>query len=475
MNLAVRRFILFFFSIATLTACEDPTGIGLNLQDDNQIGANYTDTLTINTGTVLLADSILSFRQERGLVGFMADPYLGTVRASYFTEVGLGGSDLKFGETPVADSLVLTLDYNFLYPRKKNTLPITLNVHKLTEGFQEKVSYFTNSQPLAYQNTPVGSITITPIIERHKLSNGSLADSARLIRIKLSAQLANEIIEQSGQAALASQTNFANFLKGFAFVAEGNTPSTIIGINTFPNSVIKSNQTALTLYYKDGDDAKSHTFSLNGNMVKNFSRITADRTGTAISELQTKGQYISSEQTGGESYVQSSTRLLTKLTIPHLKKLKEKHGDFVLNRAELIVPVKEGTIIHDDTMFLEYAPPVQLVMYETNSTNRILKTADGTPRTVQLDLTTSSNSYNYPAALNFIVQKDHYSVNITSYVQAILQDKKPNEGILLAPANLNTASNGITQVIPDTRPLRAILSNTETRGVKLRIYFSKLN
>jgi hypothetical protein len=474
MNLAVRRFILFFFSIATLAACEDPTEIGLNLQDDNQIGAEFTDTLTVNTGTVLLSDSILSFRQENALVGFMSDPFLGTVRTSYFTEIGLGGADLKFGDAPVADSLILTLDYNFLYPKKSNTLPITINVHRLTEGFQDKSSYFTNSQPLAYQSEPIGSINFVPTIERHKLKNGTLADSARLIRIKLPTQLAKEIVEQSGKAPLASQGNFSKFLKGLAFVVEGNTPAAIVGITTFPNSVIPSNQTGLTLYFKNGTEAKTHSFSLNGNAVKNYSRVIANRTGTALAGIQ-EHQYIPSNETNGVTYIQAGTQLLTKLTIPHLKKLKEKHGEIVLNRAELIVPVKSGTISHNDTIFLSFAPPTQLALYETNSTNRILRTADGTAKTVQMDLVNTPNIYNFPAALNYNVKKEHYSVNITSHVQAILQDKKPNNGILLAPVNITNSANSGTQIVPYTKPLRAILSNTENRSVKLRVYFSKLN
>lgn len=476
MNSAVRRFIIFFFSLATLTACEDPTDIGIDLQDDFQIGTDFTDTLTINTGTVLLNDSILAFNQAP-LVGFMADPYLGTLRATHFTEIGLGGSDLKFGEAPVADSLVLTLDYNFLYSKNANTLPLTLNVHELTQGFQEKESYFTNSPALNYSAEPLGSITITPILERKEISKGVYADSARLIRMKLPQQLAQRIIEQSGKAALANQANFSDFLKGFAFVVPGNSPSTIVGIYTQPNATIKSNRTALTLYYKDGtgnDAAKSHAFLFNSTMARSFTKLTADRSGTAIADLQAKYQYISSEQTNGETYIQAGTQLLTKLTIPHLKKLKEQQGEFVINRAELIVPVKPGTIAFDDTVFLNFAPPMQLAMFETNQTNRILRTADGTRKTVQMDLTSSSNSYNFPTVLTYNPRKEHYAVNITSYVQDILAEKKPNNGILLAPASISTSAAG-NQLSQDIRPLRAILNNTDAKGAKLRIYFSKLN
>ena len=468
MNSAVRRFILFFFSIATLAACEDPTDIGIDLQEDYKIGTDYTDTLTINSGTVLLNDSILSFKKTPALIGSVIDPVLGKVTATHFTEVNLGGVNVKFGDNPVADSLMLTLDYNFLYGEPNNA--ITIKVYELEEGFQEKATYFTNSE-LAHKSTLLGSTTLVPRIHARDIDgtgNAATVDSASLIKIKLDPAFMQKIVAESGKDALKTQKNFTNFLKGLALVVEGNTNGKLVGINVNQNAQIKSNQTALKLYYKNGTESKTHTFMLNGSEVRSFSKITADRSGTALANLQEKGQYLSAEQTSGESYVQAGTQLFTKISIPFLKELKAKHGDFIINRAELVIPVKAGSTT-------TYTPPQTLVMYETNSTNRILIDTNGLPKSVQKDFTGSVNTNLYPTAMVYDSKKNQYSVNITSYVQAILTDAKPNSSLLLAPATLATGATGTSQIIPEILPYRAILSNTEANGMKLRVYFSKLN
>ncbi len=456
MNLAVRRFLIFFFSLAALTACEDAKDIGIDLQDENQIGTDYTDTLTINTGTVLLNDSILSFKLSPAMVGKYIDPVLGSVSAGNFTEVGLGATDLKFGDNPVADSLVLTLDYNLIYGNK--TAPLTINVHQLTEGFQEKSSYFTNSS-LAYEATPVGSKTFVPQILKVKKNNTEV-DSAVAVKIKLDQAFLQRIVAESGKDPLKTQANFNNFLKGLALVP-GDNSGNIVGFN------LTSARSSFILYYKNGTEQKKHTFTFNRDVVRSFNRITGDRTGTAVEALQAKGSFIPASETGGESYIQANTQLLTKLTIPYLNAFKEANGNIIINRAELIVPVKKSS-----TSTLS-APP-QLVMYETNSRNEIVRNAAGTAAAVQADR--SNGGTLFPVVLTIPETKEYYTVNITAYIQSIVLGNKQNNGVLLAPANVvSSGTQSQRQIQQEPRPYRAIISNTGTDKVKLLLYYSKLN
>ncbi|WP_242926329.1 DUF4270 domain-containing protein [Pontibacter vulgaris] len=458
MNLAVRRFLLFFFSIAALTACEDAKDIGIELQDENQIGTDYTDTLTINTGTVLLNDSILSFKASPALVGKYNDPVLGSVSANNFTELGLGTSNLKFGDNPVADSLVLTLDYNLIYGNK--TAPLTLNVYQLTEGFQEKATYFTNSN-LAYESSPIGSKTFVPQLIKIKKNNVEV-DSAVLVKIKFDQAFLQKIVAESDKDPLKTQANFNNFLKGIALVAADNAGS-IVGFN------MTSANTSFILYYKNGTEQKKHSFTFNRDIVRSFNRVTGNRTGTSVESLQNKGDFKAASETGGESYIQTNTQLLTKLTIPYLKEFKEAKGNIIINRAELIVPIKKSSA---STLT---APP-QLVMYETNSKNEIIRNAAGTPTSVQLSRSSGLNGTAYPAVLTIPASKEYYTVNVTPYIQAILLGNKQNNGILLAPANVVATGNlGQSQIQTESRPYRAIISNTGTDKAKLLLYYSKLN
>ena len=460
MNLAVRRFLLFFFSIATLASCEDPTDIGIDLQDENQIGTDFTDTITINTGTVFLPDSILSFRVNPVQAGFLADPVLGTLKASTYTEVGLGGTDVTFGENPQVDSMVLTLDYSFIFGNK--TQPLTLSVYRLTEGFQEKVSYFTNTT-LAKEETPLGSATLVPLLyEKKKQFDVDSTAARRLVKIKLPQSLINEFVAQSGQAPLKTQANFEAFFKGLALVPEGD-PASILALN------LAADSSKIVMHYRNGADKKKHTFRFAQNSaVGYFTNLEGNRAGTALEALNQKGDFVAAAQTGKESYVQSGTQLLTKLTIPYLQQFKEAAGNIIINRAELIVPVKANSTS-------SFTAPPQLVAYQTNSSNRILKDNSGNALTVQVNGVGQVNGTSYPAALMYDSKRNRYTLNMTSYFQAMLLDKKPNTGLLLAPAIVTAAQSGPYTVQAETRPYRAIISNTDNNKVQLVVYYSKLN
>ncbi|WP_242921522.1 DUF4270 family protein [Pontibacter liquoris] len=456
MNLAVRRFLFFFFATTLLASCEDASEIGIDLQDKNQIGTNYTDTLTITTGTVLLNDSILSFRVVPVQAGQYADPVLGTVKATTYTELALGGSSVKFGDNPVADSAVLTLDYGAIYGNQ--SAPLTLEVHRLTEGFQEKASYFTTST-LAYESEPLGTVTFQPRLTKVKSGNTEV-DSATIARVKLSPAFASELVAQSGQSTFTNQDNFNNFLKGIALVPTGQLGN-IVGFK--PNSA----KTRITLYYKAGAEQKTHVFGISEGQ-RFFTNVQTDRTGTALASLDQKGEYIPATATGGESYIQTNSQLLTKIEIPYLLKLKELEGDIVLNRAELVIPVKKGSTA------AVAAPPV-LALFPTNSSNRILKTSAGAPITVQKDALGSVDRTDNPAALAYDAKRGQYALNITPYVQALLLGKKENLGLLLAPVRISTNSQtGASGTSTETAPYRAIISNTGEDQVKLLLYFSKL-
>ncbi|MBF9253149.1 DUF4270 domain-containing protein [Pontibacter sp. 172403-2] len=458
MNSAVRRLFFFFFAITALSSCEDASEIGINLQDENQIGTDFTDTLTIKTGTVLLNDSVLSYQALPVQVGQYVDPVLGTVKATAFTGLSLGGTNVKFGDNPVADSAVLTLDYTSVYGNK--SAPLTLEVHRLTEGFQEKASYFTNST-LAYAPEPLGTVTFQPRFITVSRNNKDV-DSAVVARVKLDPAFASELVAQSGQSTFADQASFSNFLKGIALVPAGDAAGNVVGFN------LSSASTKLTLYYTSGAEQKTKVFNVTSNQPF-FTNIQADRTGTVLEGLNQKGDYIPASETGGESYIQTNTQLLTKVEIPNLQQLKAQQGDIIVNRAELIFPVKNAST---DAL----APPPTLVLYPTDSSNRIFKNTTGTPITVQQDVAFALNSTSYTAPLEYDAKKNTYALNVTKYVQAILLGNKENNGFLLAPAvvTASTTTQGATTVTTETSPYRAIISNTGDQQVKLLLYFSKL-
>ncbi|MCP2042909.1 DUF4270 domain-containing protein [Pontibacter sp. HSC-36F09] len=458
MNSAARRLFLFFFSFAALTACEDPKDIGLELQDENLIGTEFTDTLTIRTGTVFQGDSIPAFRSQPPLLGQYVDPVLGKVRASTITEVALNGSSLNFGAGAKADSLVLTLDYSFKYADTLKAMQV--NVHRLTGSFDERTSYFTTT-PFPYDATPIGSKAFLPRIDTEKKENVT-TKTTRLLKIKLSPELANEFMAQSGQAGLADQAGFRNFFKGIALTVPEDANASIVGLT------LSSTNSSLALHYTTAEGtAKQHNFLMGtGNY---FTQLSSDRTGTAVAALQADGSFIPATETGGDSYVQAGTQLLSKITFPYLDKLKDLPGNLIINRAELIIPVKAASSTNN------LPRPPQLALYETNSANEFLKDISGTVRTVQVDGVNPLFT-NYPALVASSRKNgvDYYTMNVTSYLQGVMMGIKSNDGLMLGAVSAVSQSNGAATISPEVRPYRAIVTNNEANPVRLLIYYSKL-
>lgn len=455
MNSAARRLLFFFFSFAALTACDDPNEIGIDLQDENLIGTEFTDAAIIETGTVLLNDSILSYRTPAALVGQYLDPVLGKTRATLIAEVGLGGTNISFGNNSRADSLVLTLDYNFKYADTLKTM--TVNVHRLTGAFEERMSYFTNT-PFAFDATPIGSQAFQPRVDVVEAEGGVKTKKTRLLRIKLNPELANQFLTQT----FADQASFLNFFRGIALTVPDDANASIVSFN------LASTSSTFVLHYTAEDGTKKqHAFVLGSGGY--FTQLAADRTGTAVATLQSKGSIVSATETGGDSYVQAGTQLLTKLTFPNLASLTNTEGNIIINRAELIVPVKANSAGNNLPV------PPQMVLYETNAENRILRDAAGTARTIQQD-GVNLNTTAFPAVMSYIQKngKTYYSLNITNYVQSVILGQKPNNGLLMGAAAVSAGANNTRTSSFELNPYRAILTNTEASPVKLLIYYSKL-
>ena len=65
--------------------------------------------------SIVKEDSLVTLNAPTSFVGSINDPYFGVTNASIFTEFRIPSSDVEFGSTATADSLVLTLDLDAYY------------------------------------------------------------------------------------------------------------------------------------------------------------------------------------------------------------------------------------------------------------------------------------------------------------------------------------------------------------------------
>ncbi|AMM50940.1 hypothetical protein TH61_06730 [Rufibacter sp. DG15C] len=455
---------LFFFS------CEDPTGVGLELQEPgSQIGTKFSDTTAVLASTVLLKDSIFTLGATSALVGQINDGTFGKVTARTFGELTLVGGNDTISKGSTLDSLVLSLDYSYaygdaVYPKENANMRslVTWNIYPLTQGFSDKTTYFTTSE-LAYNtNSLLATSTFRPMPTDTIAGGVPVLAKFRLDEQSTGRALALSILDKAETVTLTKQDEFLNFFKGIAIVPSGDTKS-MLGI------LPPSPRSNLTLHFKDKNGkAKKYVFRFSSRY---FNQISADREGSYLAGFTSYGQMKPSGQTGNSTFLQSGTGLVTKLTFPNLENFRKtvtnETQELVVNKAELVIPILASALA-DTTI---YPLPSTITVVEATSNNLIGRT-QGFPNVLVAE------GVSNPATLTYDKALKAYVVNVTSYIQNVLYNKRKNNGIILLPSNVSTtvstpAFNGqqINRAILEANPYSPSESNTNRRP-RLRIYYS---
>ncbi|AKQ47023.1 hypothetical protein TH63_17455 [Rufibacter radiotolerans] len=475
MNLRISKAAAaLFLSSLVFSACEDPTAIGLELQEPGtQIGTTYSDTATVKVSTVLLNDSVITLNSARVLVGSGSDATFGSLTAKTFAEFGIPTADIVFDANKGADSLVLRLDYDYYFG--DTTQAITWNVYKLTEGFIDQRTYYTSSS-LETSAEVLGTVTFRPRPKGTYVTLGATGDTLTrnnpyLVNIKLDkapgVELANAILAQSGKEPLKTQQGFLdNLLKGLVIApASTQNNGAVLGLNL--NAV----NTKLTLYYTATADSKPKEYSFIPTS-RFFNQIQSSRAGTPLASLSAHGSSISSGAANNLAFMQAGAGLVTKIDLPYVTNFRTQNGvskDLAVNKAELVIPILESSVANgNDSLKL----PAIATVLESTLNNRISRTTGGVPNALVGEGTGAEARLEYRGK----GKGYNYVVNITSYMQSLLYNRKANNGLILYPSNISATPSTPTNFAQTVN--RAIIeanqgnTNPAARKVKLRIFYS---
>jgi hypothetical protein len=143
--------------------------------------------------------------------------------------------------------------------------------------------------------------------------------------------------------------------------------------------------------------------------------------------------------------------------------------DLAVNKAELVIPLLESSVANgNDSLKL----PAIVTVLESTLNNRISRASgsgpnalagEGTGTEARLEYRGKGKGYNYV-------------VNITSYMQSLLYNRKANNGVILYPSNISSTTSTPTNFAQTVN--RAIIeanqgsTNPAARKVKLRIFYS---
>jgi hypothetical protein len=337
-----------------------------------------------------------------------------------------------------------------------------MNVHRLTQAFRDDETYFIN-EALTYNNTAVGSITFTP---QPNTTYRSTTDTTQrlpvLVRIKLTGTFANEVLQTLAQTT--SRDAFISTINGLALVpANGSDPQgSLVGFLPI------STNTNLMLYYKSKKNIAKTTTLLFTDRY--YNQIEANRAGTVLASLNTNASSLSSTNAGNRTYLQAGAGLVTKIELPYIANLRQNipgtDKNLAVNKAELIIPVLESSVLtKQDSALL----PSVISVVEATVSNRIALN-QGIPSALLAEGSTA------PATLQYRGKKGGYVyvVNITSYMQNLLYNRKANNGLILLPSNISSTLSTPTNMAQTVN--RAILEANQSpsaeRRIRLRLFYS---
>ena len=471
------------------TACEKANDLGLDLPGTSPISATYLD-LPLKAYTVR-QQPVQTVKADHFLVGRLRDSYVGTTTASSFLNLlAIANPDSlpsKF-TTPILDSVVLFLPFDQVYGSAAQ--PLRLDLLPLQQPLDARTVYTSES------SAPTGTALVTGFsapLNRDVRVRTPVATSSgvndtinttqpdRNIRIRLqrypNAASLTAALFQAMQSGTFNQSTLDGIWKGIALQPSASHTGNVVGFYRTSSAQIR--------FYFQGTDAagvkrKHLSYAIYLASVpplagssdgKYFTQLTTDLSGTPLTGLTVQNP-LSSSTTNGLTYVQEGVGLGTRIEFQGLDALRD-NANLAINRAELLIPIKQFS-----NGLFPYASG--LYLYEVNDANQPLIRTSGAStaeRLVQQEgvISTSSGSFRAtpttvgaPASATFLGGQNpaqYYSVSITEYLQAYLQNRLDGElptGLLLSPILRSATSLNLNR------------TQLDANGFKLRVYYSKL-
>lgn len=375
----------------------------------NDPNVTYYANYETETGTYKV-DSFVTSASQLFTVGYHNDSYMGVTTAASFAELQLPGENPVANAGVVFDSLQL-----LLVPKGSfygdSAVPFTFNVYRLTQNIRSKTSAdFYNTSSFDHAAEKIGSQTV-------QLSN----KTGTTVSIRLSDALGQELLNKFVTSAVevSDSSNFYQYFKGICIAADSTSTKAVTSFSGGTETLMR-----LTYHEKGLYTTYKHIDFVYTN-ARQFNRIRFRTTNSNLSAaVAGKAQLLSSEVTGGYSYLNSSFGSYIRIGFPTLLALKEKHPSLRVLSAVMLVKPYAGS------WALPYRLPPALNLYSTDAgnlpiasftnndaSNPVLLTGD-----LVIDQLYGKNTY--------------YSYDITSFINAkIAEGQFSQSAVLIAPAS----------------------------------------
>jgi len=331
MNKSITVFLLL---MATLFSCTDPTKLGADLLEEDQISAGFTDTLSLITYTVE-GDSVRTYtgtfasQLNTYLFGNFTSPVFGRSVSTLYVQArmprGATGFVIEpqFKDTDLLDSIVLVLPYDTAGYYGLTNEVFSMEVLELSESMVDTADYYSDQ---TFQTLPVsiGSKFFIPKKDSVEIITytGTNPDTVKVpmqLRIPLNQMWGSAFLFRD-TATYKSDTAFLNFFKGIQ-LRPGSQNGGLISFN------LKSSAGGIYIYYTRDGKGREYQLPFNA-LAARVANYVNDHSGTPVAN------FINNRQLGDSLvFVQGMRGLNTVIEIPNAESLK----GLIVNKAELEV------------------------------------------------------------------------------------------------------------------------------------------
>lgn len=392
----LQLILVTVFVSSLLFSCTKNKTLGKDVIDSEMyLNGTTVDTFDLITYTIE-EDSSITDNASNVVLGSYNDPKFGEFDASFYSQVRLGGLNPDFGDlaTIQIDSFVLALKYVGYYG---DLSPQTFEVYELDDTLDLKSKYYSfttkNAKSTNWVSPGKGTISPKPLT---KTVIGNDTVDAQL-RIPLDTNFARNFIEEatSGSATFVTNDDFLNYFKGIKVKTNNSVQTAGQGAIFYFN--ITDAASKMTIYFTQANVQKTYDFVINTDCA-DFTNVQVNNSGKPI-------DLILQDSTKGlkEFYAQAfKYRAIIKINgIENLPK------NLVIHRADLSLPVQ----------------------YQSG-----YRFKPGSSVSIATKLKATDLNYTSLGILGeFNEGKKLFSVNLRTYVQALVNKEIENNGVVVSP------------------------------------------
>ncbi|MDX2191532.1 MAG: DUF4270 family protein [Bacteroidota bacterium] len=434
----------------------------------------FTDTFTLSTSTMLF-DSIITNGRYRQLVGEYNDPIFGKITSEAYMRILPTSNFSSFGPNTVLDSIVLQTSYQvnadginrYVYGSETDT--IRIGVYEITSDFE--VKSYSSKDFLSASNIPLCTLKIIPnpsstiagVPNAGFNTKDDLGFNQLLARARVDNELGQRFIDNVTK--FLNNTDFTGMFKGIALKPLPNN-----------NGIIGINYPTLLLYYHNYYAYNNlYINNITGipvarNRTYTFSNISVDRSTSKLNKLSNNYDEIPSNSINDQCFIQASTGVGAKINFPSIDAFRKSlTSKIIVNRAYLIISP-------DITQNTNFTHPTYLSAYELGSDGQIARDANGFLQLLQSETSngifnnrnTQTSSFTGP---NYLTNNLNYKFELTSYIQALIDGRKQNNGLYVFAQNELSLPFGSVSLSSLNR-LIFFNNKTSPYNIKLQVYYS---